>query len=694
MDFESPDVEKDFPGLYASETAKNRSQERDSDYSDEEKVSRKELLIGKRRERKESKKDKGYVAFEGESSEDEMDETKSPAKTKKTKAPFKFPGKDKKERSGKTKDKELKETKKEEDKSSKESKKEHKKKKIKLSRFDKKDKKKKFDTKKSEEKPIFGVPLHTAVERNPCHDGVEIPAIVRECIDYIEEHGLACEGIYQISGVKSKVRQLKSQYNSGEKVYLYEHEPHIVASLLKHFLRELPEPVLTNELMPKFEDAAALKNEQRKVEIISKLIESLPKCNRLLLSYVFIHMLHIIQLEKRNKMNLQNISIVLSPTMQISHRVLHALFAHHKILFGDFEIKKYMPPIQPETSRLSLELPDTPAAIEEELGKQENLLNELHAELNAGLRDKQKEEQLWEIQRIVTQLKRKLRFLKQVQDKQVRSSVVNAEDDFHIDTRLQQVKEETSQEAVENNIEKNENVQEEIQNETVKSENIAPEKGTEEISQKEKCDEKETVPVQNIEKPEEVVKEEVKDDDVVEEVIIEEQAQKTVLTTVEKEELEKGEKVTTETKSENEEIAVVENGEDDEVHALLHEEKLLLLQQEELLFLGEELKRKIATEHSEVERLRAEIAEYQQFYKFKQYSFDSSEKSSETDSSEKDEEDLQQVLEDLIKENQALEKKNAEVTRQIQQEREACMMIKIQMKLLQQEGRHLEYNRN
>lgn len=692
MDFESPDVEKDFPGLYASETAKNRSQERDSDYSDDEKVSRKELLIGKRRERKESKKDKGYVAFEGESSEDEMDETKSPAKTKKTKAPFKFPGKDKKERSGKAKDKEIKETKKEEDKSAKENKKEkeHKKKKIKIARFDKKDKKKKFDTKKSDERPIFGVPLHIAVERNPCHDGVEIPAIVRECIDYIEEHGLACEGIYQISGVKSKVRQLKSQYNSGEKVYLYEHEPHIVASLLKHFLRELPEPVLTNELMPKFEEAAGLKNEQKKVEIISKLIESLPKCNRVLLSYVFIHMLHIIQMEKRNKMNLQNISIVLSPTMQISHRVLHALFAHNKILFNSFEIKKYVPPLQPETSRLSLELPDTPAAIEDELGKQENLLNELHAELNAGLRDKQKEEQLWEIQRIVTQLKRKLRFLKQVQDKQTRSVVPTTDDDFHVDTRLQQVKEETSQEIIQSKTEKSENVQEENQNEQiVKAEIVTSEKVIEEIPHKEQNVE-EAIPVHVSAKSEENFK-----DDIIEEVIVEEQAQKTVLTTVEKEDLEKIENVPEEIKMERE--VVIQNEEDEELHALLHEEKLLLLQQEELLFLGEELKRKIATEHSEVERLRAEIAEYQQLYKFKQYSFDSSEKSSETDSSEsdaEDEEDLQQVLEDLIKENQALEKKNAEVTRQIQQEREACMMIKIQMKLLQQEAKSLEYNRN
>ncbi len=57
--------------------------------------------------------------------------------------------------------------------------------------------------------------------------------------------------------MKSKVQSLKDSYNRGVPVYLHEHEPNIVASLLKQYLRELPEPVLTKEKMPKFEDASS-----------------------------------------------------------------------------------------------------------------------------------------------------------------------------------------------------------------------------------------------------------------------------------------------------------------------------------------------------------------------------------------------------------------------------------------------------
>jgi hypothetical protein len=41
-----------------------------------------------------------------------------------------------------------------------------------------------------DEQPVFGVPLEIAVERSHCHDGVDIPVVVRDCIDYVQEHGM------------------------------------------------------------------------------------------------------------------------------------------------------------------------------------------------------------------------------------------------------------------------------------------------------------------------------------------------------------------------------------------------------------------------------------------------------------------------------------------------------------------------
>ena len=40
-------------------------------------------------------------------------------------------------------------------------------------------------------------------------------------------------------------------------------------------------------------------------------------------------------------MSIQNVSIVLSPTMRISHRVLNVLFLHSKELFAHVKITRY-----------------------------------------------------------------------------------------------------------------------------------------------------------------------------------------------------------------------------------------------------------------------------------------------------------------------------------------------------------------
>ena len=111
------------------------------------------------------------------------------------------------------------------------------------------------------------------------------------------------------------------------------------------YLRELPEPVLTDSLMPKFEKVSADSNPQKRIEGMKQQISSLPEANRTLLTWIFVHMGHVIERERFNKMTIQNVSIVLSPTMRISHRVLNCFFENSHILFDANTFKKYIPPI-------------------------------------------------------------------------------------------------------------------------------------------------------------------------------------------------------------------------------------------------------------------------------------------------------------------------------------------------------------
>uniref|UniRef100_A0A4W5PNI2 Rho-GAP domain-containing protein n=1 Tax=Hucho hucho TaxID=62062 RepID=A0A4W5PNI2_9TELE len=140
-----------------------------------------------------------------------------------------------------------------------------------------------------------------------------------------------------------------------------------------------------------------------------RLLTEVPPGSRLLLSWLVTHMDHVITRETDTKMNIQNISIVLNPTVQIGNRVLYMFFTHVRELFGEVFLRPVSRPLRWSNAATMPALPETQDSIKEEIRRQEFLLNCLHRDLQAGVKDLSKEERLWEVQRILTALKRKLR---------------------------------------------------------------------------------------------------------------------------------------------------------------------------------------------------------------------------------------------------------------------------------------------
>lgn len=110
---------------------------------------------------------------------------------------------------------------------------------------------------------------------------------------------------------------MKAAYDREESPNLDDYEPYTIASLLKQYLRELPENVLTKDLMPRFEEACGKNSEAERLQECQHLLKQLPECNLYLISWLIVHMDHVIEKELETKMNIQNISIVLSPTVQV-----------------------------------------------------------------------------------------------------------------------------------------------------------------------------------------------------------------------------------------------------------------------------------------------------------------------------------------------------------------------------------------
>lgn len=396
MEFDNPEVIKSFPGLYVTEHSKKINNETDySEDGDNTVTGKKELLANKKKKDKKDK-DRGYAALEGESSaEDNCDAGTS--KTKKTKA-FKFSSRGSKEKREKSREKDG-ERKKEKEKDKKPDKAKSEKKEKKASKLPDES----GDI--AEGLPIFGVPIDLSIERSGCHDGVAIPIPVRLCIDYVQRHGLRVENVYKLSGPKSRVLHLRRLISQRHVVTDADLDVPVVTSLLKLFLRELPEPLFTADLTVRFEEAGAILNAATREKHLRILLDHLPASNKFLLSWLLLHWDNVVSHERQNRMGAQNLASALHSSLHTSTRLLAALLHSSRTLF-DVKLEPYISPLPDSGCRL---LPDDPAILSRELSKQESLLSQLHAEIKAGYACTEREERLWEVQRIITQLKRRTR---------------------------------------------------------------------------------------------------------------------------------------------------------------------------------------------------------------------------------------------------------------------------------------------
>ena len=111
------------------------------------------------------------------------------------------------------------------------------------------------------------------------------------------------------------------------------YDVHAVSGLLKLYLRELPEPLLTHELQRDFLRTMDIPDRQNKVTEIARLVTLLPSCNLALLKALSGHLNRVVHHCDKNKMTVRNISIVFSPTLNIPASVLSIFLSEYTTVF-------------------------------------------------------------------------------------------------------------------------------------------------------------------------------------------------------------------------------------------------------------------------------------------------------------------------------------------------------------------------
>ncbi|KAI1317902.1 hypothetical protein EDD11_007564 [Mortierella claussenii] len=189
----------------------------------------------------------------------------------------------------------------------------------------------KTDKKKPKIEGTFGVPLEVLVERNGVDSAlgagpgrIRIPSFVDDSISAMRNMDMSVEGVFRKNGNIRRLKELSEAIDKDpSSVNLSDDNPVQVAALLKKFLRDLPDPLLTFKLHRLFVVSQKMEEEAIRKTILHLTCCLLPKPNRdsmeaicLFLRWVasFSH----VDEETGSKMDLHNLATVITPNVLYS----------------------------------------------------------------------------------------------------------------------------------------------------------------------------------------------------------------------------------------------------------------------------------------------------------------------------------------------------------------------------------------
>ncbi|XP_058854499.1 unconventional myosin-IXAa-like isoform X3 [Acipenser ruthenus] len=146
------------------------------------------------------------------------------------------------------------------------------------------------------------------------NDERTVPLVVEKLINYIEMHGLYTEGIYRKSGSTNKIKELKLGLDTDvNSMNLDDYNIHVIASVFKQWLRDLPNPVMTFELYEEFLRAMGLQEKKEIIRGVYSVIDQLPRTHLNTLERLIFHLVRIALQEDTNRMSSNALAIVFAP---------------------------------------------------------------------------------------------------------------------------------------------------------------------------------------------------------------------------------------------------------------------------------------------------------------------------------------------------------------------------------------------
>ncbi|KAG6336047.1 hypothetical protein ID866_3046 [Astraeus odoratus] len=187
------------------------------------------------------------------------------------------------------------------------------------------------DKKNVKKKGVFGIPLELLVEREGCDSlhgasraTLRVPSFIDDVISAMRQMDMSVEGIFRRNGNIRRLKDLTEAIDHDpSSVDLTQDNPVQLAALLKKFLRELPEPLMTFKLHRLLIASQTLPSEGERRRILHMVSLLLPKSHRDTMEVLFVFLKWVASFAHMDestgsKMDLQNLATVICPSILYS----------------------------------------------------------------------------------------------------------------------------------------------------------------------------------------------------------------------------------------------------------------------------------------------------------------------------------------------------------------------------------------
>ncbi|XP_065141845.1 rho GTPase-activating protein 4a [Paramisgurnus dabryanus] len=146
--------------------------------------------------------------------------------------------------------------------------------------------------------------------------GQPIPAIVENCVRFININGLHHEGLFRVPGSQMVVNQLKDAFEIGDDPLAEGMcDMDSVAGVLKLYFRGLEKPLFPEDSYDQLMECGQIDDETKKALQLKSIISTYPAPLTIVMRYLFAFLHHVSQYSDENMMQPYNLAVCFGPSL-------------------------------------------------------------------------------------------------------------------------------------------------------------------------------------------------------------------------------------------------------------------------------------------------------------------------------------------------------------------------------------------